>query len=252
MNDYREKLKGIVEGSNRIVFFGGAGVSTESGIPDFRSETGLYKAKAEFGYPPEYLISLTSFRRDPELFFSYYKANMLYPDAEPNPAHLALAKLESEGKLLSVVTQNIDGLHRKAGSKRVHELHGSVLRNICTGCGENYGLDYILNEKNCQGGDGNPTSVPKCKKCGGIVKPDVVLYEEALDTDVISAASADIRNADTLIIGGTSLVVYPAASYVNLFAGNNLVLINKGETGMDIRADLVIREPIGEVLSMFL
>ena len=252
MEDFREKLKEIVSGSERIVFFGGAGVSTESGIPDFRSETGLYKAKTEYGRSPEYLVSLTSFMRDPELFFSYYKANMLYPDAEPNPAHKALAKLEAEGKLLSVVTQNIDGLHQKAGSKMVHELHGSVLRNTCTGCGRSYDLDYILDEDNCVDNDGKQTSIPRCEKCGGIVKPDVVLYEEALDMNVISAASFDIRRADTLIIGGTSLVVYPAASYVSLFSGKHLILINKSETGVDIKADLVIREPIGEVLSMFL
>jgi NAD-dependent deacetylase len=257
MNEIHKKkleleLEQIIETSGNIVFFGGAGVSTESGIPDFRSESGLYKAKAEFGHSPEYLISHTAFKRDTALFFRYYKANLIYTEAKPNNAHRALAKWEAEGKLSAVVTQNIDGLHQQAGSKTVHELHGSIRRNACMDCGAAFDLDYILDEKNCVDRKGKQTTIPYCNHCGGVVKPDVVLYEEPLNSVTTAAASAAIAGADTLIIGGTSLVVYPAAGYVNLFKGNNLVLINKSETGVDHRANLVIREPIGEVLAMFL
>ncbi|MDR1496510.1 MAG: NAD-dependent protein deacylase [Clostridiales Family XIII bacterium] len=245
-------LKEIIDSSDNIVFFGGAGVSTESGIPDFRSEEGLYKAEREYGRSPESIISHSSFIADPELFYSYYKGNMLFPDAQPNNAHRALAKLEDEGKLKAVVTQNIDGLHQAAGSKLVYELHGSVHRNYCMTCGWKFGLDYILDPANCMSRDGAPGVTPRCHICDGLVRPDVVLYEEALDEDVVAKAVRAISNADTLIIGGTSLVVYPAASYISYFGGRNLVLINKSKTGFDGNANLVIHEPIGEALSEFL
>lgn len=237
-----EELTKLIEKSNRIVFFGGAGVSTESNIPDFRSEEGLYNAQQEYGMSPEQMISHSFFMRDTEKFFDYYKNNMVYPEAEPNAAHKALAKLEEMGKLSAVVTQNIDGLHQKAGSKVVYELHGSVLRNYCMDCGEPYDLEYIMDPANCEG------HVPRCSKCNGIVKPDVVLYEEALDDGQIRGAVDAIADADTLIIGGTSLVVYPAAGFVNYFKGNDLVLINKSSTSYDGRASLVIHDPIGQVL----
>jgi NAD-dependent deacetylase len=245
-------LAEIVNGSEHIVFFGGAGVSTESGIPDFRSEAGLYKAEQEYGRPPESIIAHSTFIGDPELFFSYYKGNMVFPDAKPNNAHKALAKLEDQGRLKAVVTQNIDGLHQAAGSKRVYELHGSVRRNYCMACGAKFGLDYILDPENCADKSGKPSATPRCNVCGGVVRPDVVLYEEALDAAVTTAAVKAISEADTLIIGGTSLVVYPAAGYVGYFRGNHLVLINKTPTGFDSKADLVLREPIGEALSEFL
>lgn len=236
-----EELKEIIRKSNNIVFFGGAGVSTESNIPDFRSEAGLYNAQQSYGMSPEQMISHSFFMRDTETFFDYYKNNMVYPDAAPNAAHIALAKLEEMGKLKAVVTQNIDGLHQKAGSKIVYELHGSVLRNNCMDCGAYYDLDYVMDRENCDG------YIPKCKKCGGIVKPDVVLYEEALDDAQVSGAVDAIRNADVLIIGGTSLVVYPAAGFVNYFRGSKLVLINKSSTSFDGRANLVINDSIGKV-----
>jgi NAD-dependent deacetylase len=245
-------LAKIIGESNHIVFFGGAGVSTESGIPDFRSEEGLYKAKQEYGRSPESIISHSSFIQDPELFFSYYKNNMIFPDAEPNNAHKALAKLEREGKLRAVVTQNIDGLHQAAGSQRVYELHGSVHRNYCMSCGAKFRLSYILDPENCADGGGKRAATPCCNICGGLVRPDVVLYEESLDEAVVQKAISAISKADTLIIGGTSLVVYPAAGYIRYFAGNRLVLINKSGTGYDGKADLVIREPIGETLAEFL
>ncbi len=237
-----DELREIIDNSNNIVFFGGAGVSTESGIPDFRSEQGLYNAKRDYGASPETLLSHSFFVRDTKTFFDYYKNNLIYTDAQPNKAHLALAKLEQMGKLKAVVTQNIDGLHQKAGSKTVYELHGSVARNYCMDCGEFYDLDYTMDEDNWQGG------IPRCKKCGGIVKPDVVLYEEGLDDDTVIGAVNAIRNADVLIIGGTSLVVYPAAGMVNYFKGSKLVLINKQPTPQDRAADLAIHVPIGEVL----
>ncbi len=237
--DPKEQLKQWVEESNSIVFFGGAGVSTESGIPDFRSVDGLYNQQYKF--PPETILSHTFFMRNTEEFYRFYRNKMLFPDARPNAAHLALARLEEQGKLKAVVTQNIDGLHQAAGSKEVWELHGSVHRNYCMRCGKFYSLDYMLHSE----------GVPKCS-CGGTIKPDVVLYEEGLDDDTINHAVRRIREADMLIIGGTSLTVYPAAGLVHYYRGNKLVLINKSATGLDEDANLVIKEPIGEVLSCFL
>lgn len=236
------RLKEVLERSRKVVFFGGAGVSTESNIPDFRSEAGLYKAMNDYGYSPEHMLSRTFFMQHTEKFYDYYKKNLIYPDAEPNKAHIALAQLEEQGKLTAVVTQNIDGLHQKAGSRNVYELHGSVLRNACMDCGEKYDLEYIMDEENCHKG------IPHCKKCGGVVKPDVVLYEEPLDDSVIMGAVRAISDADTLIVGGTSLVVYPAAGLINYFNGKDLVLINKSETGYDSQATLVINDFIGKVL----
>lgn len=250
--DKAKELKAIIENAKNIVFFGGAGVSTESGIPDFRSESGLYNAQQKYGKSPEYLVSNTAFKRDTETFFDYYKHNLVYPDAKPNDAHKALAELEKKGKLKAIVTQNVDGLHQTAGSKTVYELHGSVKRNYCVDCGATYDLAYILDDANCAQNDGNPSSIPRCKKCEGIVRPDVVLYEEALDEDTVRGAINAISNADVLIVGGTSLVVYPAAGYLGYFNGNKLVLINKSVTGVDSKADLVIHDAIGEVLSVFL
>lgn len=244
-----EELKKILDGGQRMVFFGGAGVSTESGVPDFRSESGLYNAVQKYGHPPEEMLSHSFFVRDTDTFFDYHKNNMIYPEAKPNKAHLALAALEAQGKLAAVVTQNIDGLHQLAGSKTVYELHGSVLRNRCMDCGAFYaGTDYILDPKNCVDKKGRTRWVPYCEKCGGIVKPEVVLYEEALDQDVMSGAVGAISDADVLIVGGTSLVVYPAAGLVNYFRGKYLVLINKSSTPYDNKADLVIHDAIGKVL----
>ena len=231
----RETLKKWLDESSNIVFFGGAGVSTERHIPDFRSTDGLYNQ--EYDYPPETILSHSFYMRKPEEFYRFYRNKMLFPNAEPNRAHKALAKLEKMGKLKAVVTQNIDGLHQKAGSREVLELHGSVLRNYCTRCGKFYGLDAILNS----------TGVPKCT-CGGTIKPDVVLYEEGLDQETIEKSVKYIANADVLIIGGTSLTVYPAAGLIDYYRGHKLVLINKSVTPMDNRADLVISGPIGEVL----
>ena len=236
-----DELKKMIEESERIVFFGGAGVSTESGIPDFRSEKGLYNAKQEYGRSPEEMLSAHFFRSDPVTFYDYYKKNLIATWAKPNEAHLALARLEERGKLKAVVTQNIDGLHQMAGSKAVYELHGSVHRNYCTRCHKFYDLDYILNEDNCRDG------VPYCS-CGSIVKPDVVLYEEMLDEDCIRKSVDAISKADMLIIGGTSLAVYPAAGFIHYFRGKHLVVINMSATAMDSEADLVIRDPIGQVL----
>lgn len=239
-----ERLREIIDNSDNIVFFGGAGVSTESNIPDFRSESGLYNAQQKYGRSPEEMLSHSFFVRYTDTFFDYYKNNLIYRDAQPNKAHRALARLEEEGKLKAVITQNIDGLHQKAGSRNVFELHGSVLRNYCMDCGEFYDLDYIMDETNCEGG------IPKCKKCGGTVKPDVVLYEEALDDDCMMGAIRAIQQADTLIIGGTSLVVYPAAGLIRYFGGNKLVLINKQATPYDSKADLVINDSIGKVMDL--
>ena len=239
-----ERLKKIIYKSDNIVFFGGAGVSTESNIPDFRSESGLYNAMNKYGRSPEEMLSHSFFKNHTETFFDYYKNNLIYRDARPNKAHRALAKLEAQGKLKAVITQNIDGLHQKAGSRTVHELHGSVMRNYCMKCHQFYDLDYIMDEYHCKGG------VPICPVCGGIIKPDVVLYEEPLDGDTIDKAVSAIQRADTLIIGGTSLVVYPAAGFVRYFRGNNLVLINKQETSFDAHADLVIHDAIGKVMDM--
>lgn len=234
-----ETLKSWVENSNNIVFFGGAGVSTESNVPDFRSADGLYNMK--YDYPPETIISHSFYMRNTEEFYRFYKDRMLYPEAKPNPAHLALARLEQEGRLKAVITQNIDGLHQAAGSKEVLELHGSVHRNYCSRCGKFYDMNYVLESE----------GVPHCT-CGGVIKPDVVLYEESLDSDVIDKSLRYISNADVLIIGGTSLTVYPAAGFISYYNGNKLVLINKSATPMDRRADLVINQPIGQVMSMFL
>lgn len=231
-----EKLQTWVKESSRIVFFGGAGVSTESGIPDFRGEDGLYRQR--YAYPPETIISHSFYARHPEIFFDFYRNRMLYPNAKPNIVHQRLAQWERDGKLLAVVTQNIDGLHQMAGSHEVLELHGSVLRNYCERCGKFYGVDAILHS----------TGVPKCS-CGGDIKPDVVLYEESLDMQMMEQALEYISRADMLIIGGTSLVVYPAAGLVQYYRGHKLVVINKGEVGAGVRADLTIRAPIGEVLS---
>ena len=234
-----ETLKSWVENSNNVVFFGGAGVSTESNVPDFRSADGLYNLK--YDYPPETIISHSFYMRNPKEFYRFYKDRMLYPDAKPNPAHLALAKLEEEGRLKAVITQNIDGLHQAAGSKKVLELHGSVHRNYCTSSGKFYDMNAVLEQ------DG----VPYCS-CGGRIKPDVVLYEESLDSDVIEESLRYISNADVLIIGGTSLTVYPAAGFIHYYNGKKLVLINKSATPMDRQANLVINQPIGQVMSMFL
>lgn len=236
------RVKEILDRSKRVVFFGGAGVSTESNIPDFRSESGLYQAMNDYGHSPETMLSRSFFDTHTETFFDYYKNNLIYQDAKPNKAHLALAKLEEEGKLIGVVTQNIDGLHQKAGNKNVYELHGSILRNNCMECGTFYDLDFIMDENNCDHG------IPKCPKCGGIIKPDVVLYEEPLDDSVMTGAVNAIASADTLIVGGTSLVVYPAAGLIHYFRGDNIILINKSETGADSMATLTIHDSIGKVL----
>ncbi len=229
------KLKEWIEESGNIVFFGGAGVSTESGIPDFRSVDGLYNQS--YDYPPEAIISHSFYMRRPEEFYRFYRERMLFPAAKPNRAHLALAKLEREGKLKAVITQNIDGLHQAAGSREVLELHGSVHRNYCTRCGQFYGLDAVMKSK----------GIPRCS-CSGIIKPDVVLYEESLDDGVLRKAVEYIRKADMLIVGGTSLVVYPAAGLIDYYQGRRLVLINKGATDRDAQANLVIDGKIGEVL----
>ncbi|MDR1571715.1 MAG: NAD-dependent protein deacylase [Clostridiales Family XIII bacterium] len=250
MAEQAERLHALIQDSESIVFFGGAGVSTESGIPDFRSESGLYNAKSKYGRSPEEIISRSFFDASPEIFYEYYKENLIYPDARPNKAHIALAGLEASGRLKAVVTQNIDGLHQLAGSRKVFELHGSVLRNICLGCGARYGLEYILDPENCVDGSGRKGAAPWCKSCGGMVKPDVVLYEEALDPKVMEGAADAIRAADMLIVGGSSLVVYPAAGFINYFRGRHLALINKSGTSYDGRAELVIREAIGEVLGL--
>ena len=231
----RETLKQWLSESENIVFFGGAGVSTESKIPDFRSTDGLYNQ--QYAYPPETILSHTFYMGRREEFYLFYRNKMLFPDAEPNRAHKALAKLEQEGRLRAVITQNIDGLHQKAGSREVLELHGSVLRNYCTKCGKFYGLEAVLESE----------GVPRCT-CGGVIKPDVVLYEEGLDQHTLQKAVYYISNADVLIIGGTSLTVYPAAGLIDYYGGKKLVLINKSVTPMDSRADLVISGPIGEIL----
>jgi NAD-dependent deacetylase len=229
-------LQELVKGSDNIVFFGGAGVSTESGIPDFRSTDGLYHQK--YDYPPETILSHSFFMRNPEEFYRFYKDKMLCLDAKPNRAHLKLAEWEAQGKLKAVITQNIDGLHQKAGSKEVLELHGSVLRNYCMKCGKFYDAEYM------KAADG----VPTCS-CGGVIKPDVVLYEEGLDGETLSKSIHYISNADMLIIGGTSLVVYPAAGLVDYYRGKKLVVINKSVTPQDKNADLVVSGKIGEIFS---
>ena len=236
MDENIRKLKELIDGSDNIVFFGGAGVSTESGIPDFRSVDGLYNQT--FRYPPETILSHTFYEKHTEEFYQFYRAKMLAPDAQPNAAHYKLAQWEREGRLKAVITQNIDGLHQKAGSREVLELHGSVLRNYCTRCGKCHDLDFIL----------RTTGVPRCE-CGGVIKPDVVLYEEALNDRVIDGAVNAIAQADLLIVGGTSLNVWPAAGLINYFRGDRLALINKSPVARDLAAGLVITDPIGEVLS---
>lgn len=233
--DKNAMLKKMIKDSKRIVFLGGAGVSVESGIPDFRSAGGLFNQKA--AYPPEEMLSHHFFIRHTEEFFDYYRQNMIHDEAKPNGAHYALAELEKQGKLTAVVTQNIDGLHQFAGSKAVYELHGSIHRNYCMDCNKFFDLSYI---KNADG-------IPRCP-CGGIIKPDVVLYEEALDSDVLMGAVNHIMKADMLIVGGTSLQVYPAAGLIDYYRGNRLVLINKSSTPYDGYADLVVNDSIGKVL----
>ena len=228
------RLQEIIDDSENIVFFGGAGVSTESGIPDFRSADGIYHQ--QYRYSPEQIVSHSFFMRNTEAFYEFYKEKMMFLEAKPNAAHLKLAQLEAEGKLKAVITQNIDGLHQAAGSKNVWELHGSIHRNYCRKCGKFYDASYV---KNADG-------VPRCE-CGGLIKPDVVLYEEGLDSGVIEHSIRAICEADTLIIGGTSLVVYPAAGFIDYFRGKHLVVINKSATAKEVRAELTIAAPIGEV-----
>ncbi|MBQ9013617.1 MAG: NAD-dependent protein deacylase [Bacilli bacterium] len=236
MDEKIQKLKDWINESNNIVFFGGAGVSTESGIPDFRSKDGLYNMK--YDYPPEEILSHFFFMNNTKEFYRFYKDKMNSLKYEPNITHIKLAELEKQGKLKAVVTQNIDGLHQKAGSKNVYELHGSVLRNYCMSCKKFYDAEYVFNSK----------EIPKCE-CGGIIKPDVVLYEEGLDDETVENAITAIANADMLIIGGTSLTVYPASGLINYYRGNKLVLINRDETNFDRRANLVINDSLGKVFN---
>lgn len=238
-NEKVKQLAKLIQLSQNIVFFGGAGVSTESDIPDFRSSSGLYQTDTGATYSPETVLSHRFFMRHPEVFYKFYKEKMIYEHAKPNAAHIALAELEKRGRLKAIVTQNIDGLHQMAGSKNVFELHGSVHRNYCMNCGKTYGLDKIIHS----------VGVPKCDVCGHMVRPDVILYEEGLDMDVIEGAIEAITKADLLIIGGTSLIVYPAAGLIDYFRGKHIVLINKGKTPQDHRATLCIDAPIGEVMS---
>lgn len=237
MNETHEQLKKLLSESSNIVFLGGAGVSTESGIPDFRSENGHFEAIRQFGFPPEVLLSATFFEQNTETFFDYYRSALLITDVKPNGAHYALSRLERMGKLKAVITQNIDGLHTLAGSKNVIELHGTIYKNHCMRCGKYYNVEFMQKSK----------GVPHCD-CGGIVKPDVVLYEESLDSRALNSATRAIYDCDMLIVGGTSLVVYPAAGLVQYYNGQKLVLMNKSETDYDRLAQLIIREPIGETL----
>lgn len=234
-----DKLTDLLSNSRYVVFFGGAGVSTESNIPDFRSEDGIYSTKTKYGRSPEELLSHTFFMAHPKDFYEFYLNNMIFLQAKPNKAHLALAKLEKEGRLKAVITQNIDGLHQLAGSREVLELHGSVHRNYCMKCKEKYDLNYLLS---------NPGTVPMCQKCCGLIRPDVTLYEENLNAQVMAKAIDHIQRADMLIIGGTSLGVYPAAGLIDYYEGDRMVLINKSETPYDRRANLVIHDAIGKVL----
>ena len=241
LNEMVKKLQNFISESNSIVFFGGAGVSTESGIPDFRSVDGLYNQK--WKYPPEQIISHSFFMENPEEFYRFYREKLLISGIQPNKAHLKLAELEQAGKLSAIITQNIDGLHQAAGSKNVFELHGSTLRNYCTKCHAFYDAKFIVESAKSE------DTLPHCTKCGGLVKPDVVLYEEGLDQHIIDCAIKALQAADMLIIGGTSLVVYPAAGLIHYFKGNHIVLINKSTTSSDGMADLVIHNRIGKVLS---
>jgi NAD-dependent deacetylase len=234
-----DDLKKLIASSRNIVFFGGAGVSTESNIPDFRSEDGIYRTVSKYGYSPEVILSHSFFMSHMAEFYDYYKNNLIFREAKPNKAHLALAELERKGVLKAVVTQNIDGLHQAAGSKNVLELHGSVHRNYCMSCGQKFQLDYILN---CDG------TIPLCNKCNHPLRPDVTLYEESLDMDVMEKAISHIQKADILMIGGTSLAVYPAAGLINYYMGDKLVLINKSSTPYDSKANLIINDSIGKVL----
>ena len=240
MENMLKKLQEIIDQSQNVVFFGGAGVSTESGIPDFRSADGLYNQKYEA--PPEIILSHTFFMQHTEAFFRFYRDKMLCLQAKPNAAHKKLAEMEKAGKLLAVVTQNIDGLHQRGGSKTVYELHGSIYRNYCMQCKKAFGVQYILQSE----------KVPKCDQCGGVIKPDVVLYEEGLDEQTVQNAVSVIARADCLIIAGTSLTVYPAAGMVRCFGGRHLVLINRDQMAMDASADLVIHEKVGRVLGQLL
>ena len=236
MQDKLQQVRELIGRSRRIVFFGGAGVSTESGVPDFRSQDGLYRQK--YAYPPETILSHSFFLSHTEEFFAFYREKMLFPDVQPNAAHKKLAQWEAEGRLSAVITQNIDGLHQKAGSRRVLELHGSVWRNHCMQCGKSYPLEYIL----------HGTGVPRCS-CGGIVKPDVVLYEEPLDESVLLTAVEEISAADLLLIGGTSLNVYPAAGLIDYFRGENIVVVNRGATARALEGVVSVDEKIGEFFS---
>ena len=235
----QESLKALISKSCNIVFFGGAGVSTESNIPDFRSEDGIYRTVNKYGCSPEVILSHSFFMNDTEMFYEFYKNNMIFVDARPNKAHLALAELEARGLLKAVLTQNIDGLHQLAGSSNVLELHGSVHRNYCMDCREKFSLEYIMNSRSV---------VPRCNKCNGIVRPDVTLYEENLNMDVLDSAAAYIKKADMLVVGGTSLAVHPAAGLIDYYKGDRLVLINKSATSCDYKANLVINDSIGKVL----
>lgn len=233
-----ERLRELIKESERIVFLGGAGVSTESNIPDFRSKTGIFNALSKYGEKPEVLLSIRFFLSHTDVFYNYFKHDLVSPGASPNPAHYALARLEAQGKLTAVVTQNIDNLHQRAGSKNVFELHGSIFRARCMDCGSKWTLDDVRNAE----------GIPHCP-CGGLIKPDVVLYGEALDPDVVEGSIKHIQNADMLIVGGTSLSVYPAAGLIDYFRGDKIVIINKTATGRDEEATLVIRDAIGKVLS---
>lgn len=237
--DKYEILQDIIDNSSSIVVFSGAGISVPSGIPDFRSANGIYHQKSDTNYSPEEIISHTFFFNHPDLFYKFYKSKMVYPDAKPNIAHTYFANLEKKGKNVTIVTQNIDGLHQMAGSKRVYELHGSIHRNYCNECGKSYSLEDVMNSE---------IEVPFCKSCGGIIKPDVVLYEEPLDEMTINLAISAIMTCDTLIVVGTSLTVYPAAGFIRYFKGRNLVVINKEEISSKINCDLEINEDVAKVM----
>lgn len=238
-----EQITEIIAASNNIVAFTGAGISTESNIPDFRSDKGLYGKSSLYPYPPETILSHSFFMEHTAMFYDYYRSNMIYRDAKPNSGHIALAELEKLGKIKAVVTQNIDGLHQAAGSSNVLELHGAVYRNYCIKCGKPFDLDFVINSK---------SKVPRCDSCEGIIKPDVVLYEEMLDDNVVKKAVSCISNAQVLLVMGTSLVVYPAAGFIDYYRGNQLILINKSETQYDLKAKYVLNESVGKVMKQVL